>query len=208
MSTIEINNVELKKVGELAIDDSITTGKVNKAVLHAAVRRVLAGKHHGTVRTKTRSEVDRSTKKIFKQKGTGNARHGSRKSSPFVGGGRVFGPKPRDYSLDMNKKVRKLAFREALKLQIQLGSVTVLDQLPLTEIKTKMAAQIFAKMGVTRGLVVIEKATDVLVKSIRNLKNFKVVPAQDLSLYDLVKFPKVIFTSKAFEEVSKRCLLN
>ena len=139
MSTIEINNVEWKKVGELAIDDSITTGKVNKAVLHAAVRRVLAGKHHGTVRTKTRSEVDRSTKKIFKQKGTGNARHGSRKSSPFVGGGRVFGPKPRDYSLDMNKKVRKLAFREALKLQIQLGSVTVLDQLPLTEIKTKMA---------------------------------------------------------------------
>lgn len=208
MSTIAINNIELKKVGEVSIDDSISTGKVNKAVLHAAVRRVLAGKHHGTVRTKTRAEVERTTKKIYKQKGTGNARHGSRKSSPFVGGGRVFGPKPRDYSLDMNKKVRRLAFREALKLQIQLGSVTILDQLPFKEIKTKVAASVFAKMGITRGLVVIEKATDTIVKSIRNLKNFKVVPAQDLSLYDLVKFPKVVFTSKAFEEISKRCLLN
>lgn len=208
MGTIAINNAELKKVGDLSVDDSILTGKVNKAVLHAGIRRVLAGKHHGTVRTKTRAEVDRTNKKVFKQKGTGNARHGSRKSSPFVGGGRVFGPKPRDYSLGMPKKVRKLAFREALKLQLQLGAITVLDQIPLSEIKTKAAAQMFEKMGISQALVVIDQVSDILVKSVRNLKGFKIVPAQDLALFDLVKFPKVIFTSKAFEQVSQRCLAN
>ena len=208
MGTIAVNNSESKKVADLAVDDTLTEGKVNKAVLHAAVRRALAGKHHGTVSTKTRAEVLRTGKKSIKQKGSGGARHGSRKSSPFVGGGRVFGPKPRDYTLDMNKKVRRLALREALKWQIQLGAVTVLDQIAFKEIKTKQAATLFTKLGISRGLVVIESATDAIVKSIRNLKGFKVVPAQHLELYDLVKFPKIVFTSKSFEEVSRRCLAN
>ncbi len=208
MSTISITDVNAKKVGDLNVDESLLDGKVNKAVVHAGVRRALAGKHHGTVRTKTRAEVNRTGKKVFKQKGTGNARHGSRKSSPIVGGGRVFGPKPRDYTYSMHKNVRKFALKEALKWQLQLGAVTVLDTIPLSNVKTKVAAEMLNKLGIEKGLIVIETATDAIVESVRNIKNIKVVVAQNLGLYDLVKFPKIIFTSKAFEQVSQKCLSN
>src|SRR3989338_3602910 len=129
MDKLDIINSKNKKVGEISLVEGFAKDPINKAIVHLAVKRVLAGKHHGTVRTKTRADVLRTTKKVYRQKGTGGARHGSMKSSPFVGGGRVHGPKPRDYSLGANKKVRALALREALRSGLQDGKVVVLDAL-------------------------------------------------------------------------------
>jgi large subunit ribosomal protein L4 len=194
------------KVGQIALDSEIVDSKVNKAVLYEAVKRQLAGKHHGTVRTKTRSEVLRTSKKLHKQKGTGGARHGSRKSSPFVGGGRVFGPKPRDYSLGMTKKVRALAFREALKAQLQKNAVTVVQDIPLKAIKTKDAKAFLSKLGFGRGLIILTGTNDVHEKSLRNIRDVKVARAEHIELLDILKFPKILFTAEAFEGVKNRYL--
>src|SRR5262245_58065435 len=137
MALLPIINSKKEQVGELKLKDELLKERPNQTVIYSAVRRHLASKHHGTVDTKTRAEVHRTTKKVYRQKGTGNARHGSRKSSPFVGGGRVFGPHQRDYALDMPKKVRKLALREVLRIQIMEGKVTLLDSFPFKKIKTK-----------------------------------------------------------------------
>ncbi len=194
------------KVGEVSLNAEIVDSKVNKAVLHAAARRQLAGKHHGTVRTKTRAEVDRTGKKLHKQKGTGGARHGSRKSSPFVGGGRVFGPKPRDHSLGMTKKVKALAFREALKARLQDNSITVIKEIPLKTIKTKEAKAFLAKLDLGRVLIVIAGASEIHEKSLRNIRDVKVARAAQIALLDLLKFPKILFTAEAFEGVKERYL--
>ncbi|HBF13578.1 MAG TPA: 50S ribosomal protein L4 [Deltaproteobacteria bacterium] len=206
MGTLNVVNAEKKKVGEVSLPDAVLSDKLNKAVLYQAVKTYLAGQHHGTVRTKTRSEVNFTTKKVYRQKGTGGARHGSMKSSPFVGGGRVHGPKPRDYSLGANKKVRALALREALRSGLQDGKVVVLDALHFKEIKTKLAAQVFGKLGLKSALVVLDKKTDVIEKSIRNLKGFKTILANQLNVFDLLKYPQVLFTQESFGMVNERYL--
>ncbi len=206
MSAIQVIDDKNKKVGEVTVSASISDEKVNKAVLYAAVKRHLASKHHGTVRTKTRSEVNYTTKKVYKQKGTGNARHGSMKSAPFVGGGRVFGPKPRDYTLGMPKKVRILAIREAFKSRLADGHVLVVQSIPLNEIKTAKAKAYLSGINVTAGLIILEDSNANIVKSIRNIRDIKVLNANNLNVFDLLKYPKVILTQKAFEAVNSRYL--
>lgn len=203
----QIDIVDAKgKVGQIALDPEVIASKVNKAVLYEAVKRQLAGKHHGTVRTKTRAEVDRTGKKLYRQKGTGGARHGSRKSSPFVGGGRVFGPKPRDHALGMTKKVRALAYREALKAKLQSKAVTIVKDIPLKSIKTKDAKDFLGKMGLGRVLIVIAGASDIHEKSLRNIRDVKVARAGSVELLDILKFPKLLFTAEAFEGIKTRYL--
>jgi len=206
MANLDIVDGKNKKVGTVEVADALLSEKLNKAVLHAAVRMNLAGKHHGTVDTKTRAEVNRTNKKVYRQKGTGNARHGSRKSSPFVGGGRVFGPHPRDFSLGMNKKVRQLALKEAFKSKLQEKTLTVVKGFPFKEVKTKAAAVFFKDMGVDQALIIIDKADDNVVKSIRNLKGFKVVLPNQLKVFDLLKYKNALVSEPAFAEISKRYL--
>lgn len=204
MSSLDIINAKKEKVGQVALADSFLTRKPNKAVLYQAVRRSLAGRHHGTVDTKTRAEVNFTSKKMYRQKGTGNARHSSRKTSPFVGGGRVFGPHQRDHALGMNKKVRRLALREALAGQFQGHHVVVVQEVPLKQIKTRDARSFFEGIGVHAGLVVLEAPSEIIKKSVRNLPDFKVIFADQLNVFDILKYPKLIFTSKAFEMVSQK----
>ncbi|MBX7148395.1 50S ribosomal protein L4 [bacterium] len=206
MSTIQVIDEKNKKVGEVSLAASLTEEKVNKAVLYDAVKRYLASKHHGTVRTKTRAEVNLTNKKVYRQKGTGNARHGAMKSAPFVGGGRVFGPKPRDYTLGMNKKVRILAIREAFKSRVADGALIVVSSIPLTEIKTSKAKAYFEGIKVNAGLVILENADKNIVKSVQNLRDFKILNADNLNVFDLLKYPKVVLTQKAFEAVNSRYL--
>ncbi len=204
MATLNVVDGQNKKVSTVEFADAILSEKINKAVLHAAVRMNLAGLHHGTVDTKTRAEVNRTGKKVYKQKGTGGARHGSRKSSPFVGGGRVFGPHPRDFSLGMNKKVKQLALKEAIRSKLQSNSLSVVKSFPFKEIKTKLAADFFKALGLSEGLVIIEKSDEKITKSIRNLIGFKVVLPNQLKVFDLLKYKNTIISELAFEEVSKR----
>ncbi|MBI2340914.1 MAG: 50S ribosomal protein L4 [Deltaproteobacteria bacterium] len=206
MSTLDIIGENKKKVGSVELADPLLAAKVNKAVLYQAVKWALSGRHHGTVRTKTRSEVLFTTKKVYRQKGTGNARHSSRKSSPFVGGGRVFGPKPRDYTLGLPKKVRRLALREALRQRLKESRVTVLDGFPLKQIKTKEALKFLSGLDVQGGLIVLEAPQEFVQKSVRNLKGFKTILTDQINLLDLLSYPKVIFTRASFDSVQKRYL--
>lgn len=206
MSSLDIINAKNDKVGLVALDPKLMSEKINKAVLYQAVRAHLAGKHHGTVDTKTRAEVLRTGKKVFKQKGTGNARHGSMKSSPFVGGGRVFGPHQRDYAQKVNKKVKILAIREALRYQIAGKNLTVVDSIPVKAAKTKPALEFFNKIQIQKGLVVIEAGQTIVEKSIRNLKGFKVITPEQVNVFDLVKYAKVVVTAPVFESLKKKYL--
>lgn len=206
MALLPILNAKKEQVGELKLADELLKDRANKTVVYNAVKRHLASKHHGTVDTKTRAEVNRTGKKSIRQKGSGGARHGSRKTAPFVGGGRVFGPHQRDYTLGMPKKVRQLAIREVLRTQIMEGKVTLLDAFPMKAIKTKDAVQLFGKLGIEAGLVVIEGASEIVQKSIRNIKNFKVLRADQINVFDLLKYPRVVFTSKAFSLMQDKYL--
>lgn len=206
MASIEIINEKKQKVGEVNLSDPLLSDKVNKAVLYQAVRATLSSRHHGTVDTKTRAEVNRTNKKVYRQKGTGGARHGSRKTSPFVGGGRVFGPHPRDYTIQLNKKVKQLAIREAIRSQLIDQNITILKEIPFKEIKTEKAHELFSGLNISSGLVVLDKPSAVIEKSIRNLKGFKIIRVDQLNTVDLLKYPKVIFTSESFEMTQKKYL--
>ncbi len=205
MATIDIISASGKK-GAVELSDSLFSEKLNRAVLYTLVRSNLAGRHHGTVDTKTRAEVDRTSKKIFRQKGTGNARHGSRKSSPFVGGGRVFGPHPRDFTIRLPRKVRQLGFREALRSKLIDKEIVIVNEIPLTEIKTKKAAEFFKSLKVRSGMVVLDKPHETISKSIRNLKGFRVAQTDQLQVADILKFQHIIFTKESFEQVRNRYL--
>jgi len=206
MASIEVINENNKKVEDVSIADKIMTDKVNKAVLYQAIHHHQASQHHGTVKTQDRTEVSRTTKKVYRQKGTGGARHGSRRPAPFVGGGRVFGPRPRDYSYKLNKKVRSLAVKEALRYQLQEGNIKVVKEISFAEIKTKNAIEFFKGIEVSRGLVVLDKPSEIIEKSVRNLVGFKVVRAAQLKVFDILKAPTLIFTAQAFNQVSERFL--
>ncbi len=207
MATLDIIEGQKKKSGSITLDDALVSDKVNKAVLYQAVRANLSAKHHGTVNTKTRADVCRTTKKVYRQKGTGGARHGSKKSSPFVGGGRVFGPHPRDYTIRLPKKVRQLALREAIRSKIQEKDLLVVKDFPFKEIKTKVAADFFKGLEVSSALVVLNTASDMVEKSVRNLKGFKVLSVNELSVVEILKYPRLVFTADSFGEVQKRYLV-
>lgn len=206
MATLDIIEAGKKKVGSVSLTDALLSEKVNKAVLYQAVRANLSADHHGTVDTKTRAEVLRTGKKLHKQKGTGGARHGSRKSSPFVGGGRVFGPHQRDFTIRLPRKVRQLAMKEVFKELLQQKKVLVVKDLPFKEAKTKVAAKFLGSLDIKGGLVVIERATPTIEKSVRNIKGFKVLKISELSVVELLRYQNVVLTENTFEAISKRYL--
>lgn len=203
---IPIFNQKKEEVGQVLLEDSLLKEAPNKALLYEAVKRYQAGKHHGTVDTKTRAEVHRTGKKIYRQKGTGGARHSSRKCAPYVGGGRVFGPHQRDYSLGMPKKARRAALREALRYVLMEGRVMVLQDLPLQEMKTKKAVDFFSKLNVEGGLVLIEKPSVPIERSIRNLVGFKTICLNEVNVFDLLKYQRLICTREAFQFLQERYL--
>jgi len=204
MAQVDIINSNKEKKGSLEIDDSYLQEKVNKALLHQALRRQIVGTQHGTVDTKTRSEVARTSKKVFKQKGTGNARHGSRKSAPFVGGGRVFGPHQRDHAIAMPRKMRQLAYTEALKYHLQNGTLLIVDSIPLDEVKTKKGVSFLNGISFPKGLVILEQSIPSIEKSLRNIKGVVVAIAAQIKLYDLARHERVLCTEKSFSLLKER----
>lgn len=206
MANVNVIDGSKKVKKTIEIGDEFLAKEVNKAVLYESVKHFLAGQHHGTVKTQNRGEVSRSGKKIFRQKGTGNARHGSRKPAPFVGGGRVFGPRPRNYSYHLPKKVKRKAIAEAVKDHLLEGSLTVIDSFSFSEPKTKVAKEFFKNINVDSALVVIDEKNDIVEKSIRNLVGFKVVSISGLSAYLMLKYENVVFTEAAFEKVKENYL--
>lgn len=194
MATFDVYNLEKQKVSTIDLADTVFAGEVNENLFYEVIKNQLASRRAGTHAVKNRSLVSGGGKKPYKQKGTGQARQGSIRSSQWVGGGKAMGPKPRDYSYDVPKQVRKGALRSALSLRAKEQKVFILDSFKLGEIKTKKALAALAKLGIANALIVDEKANENLAKSVRNLDGFTFLPPEGLNLYDVLKHHTIVLT--------------
>jgi len=203
MATLEVYSQDGKKVSEFQVAEGLLSGPVRKTLLWEAVRNRQANLRGGNASTKTRGAVTGSTRKIYRQKGTGNARHGDIKAPIFVGGGRVFGPHPRDYSYRMPKSSRREALKSALTLKHREGKLKVLKEFSLKQIKTKEALKIFKSLNADQALLVIEGKDPIVEKSIRNLKGHKVIRVEGVNPYDLLRYEHVLVTESALKKIQE-----
>lgn len=204
---LSVINMSGQAKGEVEFADKllIKDGKGTQAV-HDTVTAYMANQRLGTASTKQISEVRGSGKKPWKQKGTGRARAGSFASPLWRGGGVVFGPKPRDYSIRVPKKVKALAFRKALSERLLAGDIVVVDELKLATHKTKDFAAIVAKLSATQApiLVVTDQVDQNLKLASRNVPNVQVEPADSVNVYELLRFEKIVATKAALEKLVAR----
>ncbi|HUT70539.1 MAG TPA: 50S ribosomal protein L4 [Desulfatiglandales bacterium] len=203
MAVIDIYNANAEKVSERDIKDDIFAVAVREDVLHQVVRSQLAHSRSGTASTKNRSQVSASTRKLWRQKGTGRARVGASSSPLRRGGGVVFGPTPRDYSLKVNKKVKKAALRMALADKFREGNVIVIDTFQLEEIKTKRFFEILQNFNVDNVLIVSDAQNEILERSCRNIPNVKLLRAEGLNVYDILRYEHLLFIEPALGRVEE-----
>jgi large subunit ribosomal protein L4 len=195
---IPVYSLSGKVVKNIEVSDSVFAVPFNEAVVHQAVIRQKANERQGTASTKTRGEVAGSTRKLYRQKHTGLARAGSKKSPTRRGGGVIFGPKPRNYRQEMPKKMRRLALRCALSAKARDKELTILDKLELGQPKTKEMVTILAALGVdSPALIVTGKAEENVTKSSRNLAWVKTMPANILNVVDILTYKRLLMTEAA-----------
>lgn len=195
---VSVRNREGKVVEKIEISEHVFGVPFNEALVHQAVLRQQANARQGTASTKTRSEVSGSTKKLFRQKGTGNARAGSIKSGLRPGGGILFGPKPRDYRQDMPKKMRQLALRCVLSAKVRDEELVIVDELSFTQPKTKDMVKALQALEVdSTALIVTDKGEDSLIKSARNLPGVETTAARLLNVVDILSHRKLLMTVAA-----------
>ena len=203
---VDVINIEGKKVGEMDLADAVFGTTVKEHLLWEVVRAQQAAKRAGTHATKTREFVRGGGKKPYRQKGTGNARQGSSRAPQFVGGGKVFGPHPRDYSYTVPRKVRKAALASALSLRAKENRLLILDLGDLFQgaPKTKRLAGVLKTLGLSSALLVEGKQNQLLVKSARNLAASKYLPPEGLNVYDILNHPSLVITREAVKAVEAR----
>lgn len=201
MAVTELLDIKGEKVGEVEIRDEVFNVEVKPYLIHDVIKMQLANRRSGTASTKTRSEVNRSGAKAYRQKGTGRARHGSMRSPIFRGGGVAFGPKPRDYSYLLPKKVRRSALRSALTLRYTGSNMKVIDKIAFDAISTKSFNNIIKTLNVTKPLFVIDGKDETIEKSARNIPFTKVLRAEGLNVYDLMKYENLILTIDALRKI-------
>lgn len=199
-----IVDIKKKKVGEVDLAQGIFAKKPNHALLYEAVKMELTNRRLGTAATKNTALVSGSTRKIYRQKGTGNARHGSIKRHIFVGGGVAFGPMPRDYSYAIPRKARRSALSAALALKYTEEKMIVVDHVELPKIKTQQVVQILQDLGVDTALIVTEKFDVHLSKSARNIPGVSVVGDERVSIAELLRHNYLIITAKALKRLEAR----
>ena len=204
MANVSVYNMEGKEVGKMDLNDAVFGVEVNEHLVHLAVVAQLANKRQGTQKAKTRSEVSGGGRKPWRQKGTGHARQGSTRSPQWTGGGVVFAPTPRDYTIRLNKKERRSALKSALTSKVQDGNLIVVDELKLDEIKTKAFKAVMDNLQVENGLVVLADNDANIVMSARNLNKINTALTNTINVYDVMKAKKVVLTkdsAKKLEEV-------
>jgi large subunit ribosomal protein L4 len=206
MSTVNIVNTKNESVGEIELNDEVFNREVKEHILHEVVRMQRAARRAGNACTKTRVEVRGGGKKPWRQKGTGRARAGTTRSPLWRGGGVSFGPKPRDYSFKVNKKVKQQAVSMALSARFQEGNLIVLDDFSMDQIKTKEFVKIMQVLEVENGLIVADNASETLRKSSRNVNGYKVMSTEGINVYDLLLHKKVVLLQPAIESLEKRLM--
>lgn len=204
MSTVEVKNIQNEKVGEIELSDQIFNREIKEYLLHDMVRMQRAAKRAGTASTKTRKDVRGSGAKPWRQKGTGRARAGTRKSPVWRGGGVAFGPKPRDYSFKLNRKVKKQAVSMALSARFQEGNLVVLDDFTLEQIKTKDFINVMNTLDLSTALIVIDEDNENLSKSSRNVNGYKVLNVGGLNVYDILLHGKLVLLQPAISSLEER----
>ncbi len=201
---VDIINSKGEKVSKTDLPETIFNAEVKPAVLHEVVKMQLAKKRSGTACVKHRSDVKGSTRKLFRQKGTGRARRGNIKSPLLRGGGSVFGPNPRSYAYTVPKKVRKLALRMALSSKLKDNELTVLDRFDMEEIKTKAFLSVIRTLGKENALLVTDGKNEKLELSSRNLPGIKVLRAEGLNVYDILKYKDLILLESSLKMIEGR----
>ena len=201
MATVAIYDQDKKQVGERELADTVFNAEVKEYLLHDMVRYQLASRRQGTAAVKNRSAVAGGSKKPYRQKGTGNARQGTIRAPHYVGGGAAFGPIPRSYAFKLNRKVKKAALRSALSARFQGEKLLVVNDLTLEKISTKSFHLIMRQLELEGALVVIDQANPMLELSARNLRNVKVLRAAGVNVYDVLKYPNLVLTDAAVNEL-------
>lgn len=206
MPVTDLLNIRNEKVGEVQLNDDVFGVTVDTHLLHTVVRMQLAARRAGNACTKTRVEVQGSSAKPFKQKGTGKARSGSKRSPLWRGGGVSHGPKPRDYTLKLSKKSRRLGLRMAISARVAENNFVILDNFLMDSIKTKNFISIMNNFDIKNALIVVPEHLDALEKSSRNVHGFKILPSVGLNVYDVLHHKHLILLQNSIEQLEKRLL--
>lgn len=201
MAKIAVYDINRTQVAERELADAVFNTDVKEYLIHDMVRYQLAARRQGTAKTKNRTEVSGGGKKPYKQKGTGNARQGSRRAPNHVGGGTVFGPNPRDYDFKLNRKVKKAALKSALSARYREEQMVVLNALDLAQVSTKGFAEVLKRFDLVKALIVVEGENSNLELSARNIPFIKVLRADGVNVYDVMKYPNLVITEGAVEQI-------
>lgn len=192
MPGLNVYDIENNKVSEIELNDSVFDAEIKEALIYEVVKMQMAARRLGTSSTKGRSDVRGGGRKPWRQKGTGRARAGTIRSPIWRGGGVTFGPKPRDYSFRVPKKVRKAALISALSMKVKEEKILILRDFPMEEIKTKKFKEVLDKFGLKSALFVLDKSNPVLEKSSRNIKEIKMMRAEGINVYDLLRYDRLV----------------
>ena len=203
MAKVSVLNMEGSEVGTIELSDAVFGVEVNEHLVHQAVLSQLANNRQGTQKAKTRSEVSGGGRKPWRQKGTGHARQGSTRSPQWTGGGVVFAPKPRDYSIKLNKKERRLAIKSALTTKVNESKLIVLDSFELDEIKTKKFVAVMNNLKAEKALVVLNEKNDNVIKSANNVPAVKTALTNTINVYDILKYDTLVLTQDAVATIQE-----
>ena len=203
MANVSVFNMEGNEVGTMELNDAIFGAKVNEHLVHLAVVSQLANKRQGTQKAKTRFEVSGGGRKPWRQKGTGHARQGSTRAPQWTGGGMVFAPVPRDYTIRLNKKEKRAALKSVLTSKVQENKFIVVDELKFDEIKTKAMKNVLANLKADKALVILNDNDQNVVLSARNIEGVQTALTNTINVFDLLKHNTVVVTKAAVETIEE-----
>ncbi len=203
MANVSVYNMQGAEVGKLELNDAVFGVEVNENLVHEAVVAYLANQRQGTQKAKTRSEVSGGGRKPWRQKGTGHARQGSTRAPQWAGGGVVFAPVPRDYSVSMNKKEKRAALKSALTSRVQDNKLIVIDELKLDAIRTKDMVKVLDAIKVEKALIILDSVDENVIVSARNIPSIKTTQVGTLNTYDVMKYDTVVVTKKAVSDIEE-----
>lgn len=203
MANVSVYNMEGKEVGTMELNDAVFGVEVNEHLVHMAVVAQLANKRQGTQKAKTRSEVSGGGRKPWRQKGTGHARQGSTRSPQWTGGGMVFAPTPRDYTITLNKKEKRAALKSALTSRVNENKFVVVDELKFDEVKTKNFKAVMNNLKVSKALVVLADNDQNTVLSARNIPEVKTSLVNTINVFDILKYNTVVATKAAVASIEE-----
>ncbi len=203
MATVAVYNIEGKEVDKLELNDNVFGVEINEHLVHLAVVSQMANSRQGTQSAKTRSEVSGGGRKPWRQKGTGHARQGSTRAPQWTGGGVVFAPKPRDYSMKMNKREKQIAIKSALTSKVQEAKFVVVDELKLDEVKTSKFVKILDNLKAPKALVVTKDKDEKVVLSARNIPTVKTTMTNSINVYDILKYDTLVITKDAVAAIEE-----